>query len=826
MPRPSLVMRLLWREMVAGSLTALLLATMVAVAAITGVAFLVERVEAGLRQQANEMIGGDLLIAADHPLPPMFQRQAQARGLRVATSALFPSMVRAGEHSRLAEIKAVSGDYPLRGRLYGFVSAEGEETLGAPQSGSLWLDGGLAATLGLGVGDRLAVGEAEFIVAGILTREPDRSLNPFAIAPRVMLALADLPATGLVQPGSRIVWRLHLAGEEPAIREFRRWAEPLLARGERLEGMEDARPEIRLLFERAQRFLRLASLLSVVLAAVAIGLAARRFAASHIDGFAVLRAYGANARQLIGLFVGMFLAGGMAAALVGGAVGFLVHLALLTRLFPLFETDLPAAGARPLLLGLTVALVLLAGFALPPLLRLRQVPAVYVLRREWPAVTAPSLFTWLAGAAALFALLASFAGETRLAFHVAAGFAAALLGFALAARLLLAVYSVLAENLRGVWRLGFANLCRRKGATVTQLVAMALGCGVLILLFIARGDLLASWQARLPPDAPNRFVINIQPHQREGIAEHFRAHGVPLPEFAPMVRGRLLAIAGKAVRPDAYPDPRAQRLAEREFNLSMRSSLPPDNRIVAGRWFAPATQEVEFSVELGLAKTLGMQLGDVLAFAIAGRTLEGRITSLRKVDWDSMRVNFFVIAPPGSLDDQPMSYITSFHLPEGQATLLDSLVARFPNLTVIDVAALAAQVETTLERVAGVVGMVFAFALLAGLIVLAVAVQASLAERQAELALLVALGARRAQIRRVLLVEFAALGLAIAFLAVTAAAALATGLARQVLDLDYWPAPLPFSLAAVAIFLGVTLLGLLLTRRAYRRAVGVTLREG
>lgn len=820
----SLSWRLLWREVASGSLTAVILALIVAQAALSSVSFLAERVEGAIERRAFAALGGDLLLAADHRLPPLFLDEARRRGLLVAESALFPSMARYGEASLLVEVKAVSDRYPLRGFLLGKKGDE-EVRIAAPHSGEAWGEARLLASLAVPAGEKIALGKSEFVLAGILASEPDRPLNPFALAPRLIIALEDLPATGLDQPGSRISWRLHLAGEPDAIAAYRQWAKTRLGRGERLEGLDDARPELRLMLERAQRFLRLSALFTVTLAGLAVGLATRRFAHTHVEGFAVLRAFGARSNELLMLYVGMFLAAGVVAVLAGGVLGFGLHLVLLAPLANLLSEPLPLPTLRPLLLGSAVILVVLMGLALPQLLRLRGVPAVYVLRHEWPLLTAAAAGAWGIGALALAGLAVLFAGEAKLAVFVIGGFLVAVGVFIGASHALLAVCAVASERLRGSMRLGLANLARRRVATIVQLVSLALGLSVLILLLVAREDLLASWHARIPPEAPNRFVINIQPEQRKAVSDFFRRAGLGEIELAPMVRGRLVAIAGRTVRPDDYADTRAKRLAEREFNLSMRADPPPENRIVAGRWFLPASQGIEFSVEQGLAETLGMRLGDRLAFAIAGRTLEGRITSLRKLAWDSMRVNFFVIAPPGSLDDQPMSFITSFHLPPEKEKTIAALLREFPNLTVIDVTVAMRQVEEMLALMVEVLAAVFGFALAAGLVVLFVASEGSLAERRQELALLRALGARRRQLRAVLLVEFSLLGAAAGGLAAACAAAIATVLARGLFELDYWPALAPFAAAAFLAFLAVMGLGLMLTRQAYRAAVIEGLRE-
>jgi putative ABC transport system permease protein len=784
-----LAMRMLARDWRAGELTVLGIGLMLAVAALTSVGFLTDRVEQALRQQSHQLLGGDLLLTADHPLPDLFRQEAATRGLRVAESATFPSMVSLGDAALLAEIKAVSAGYPLRGslRTAAVLNAADAPTSVVPQAGEAWPDERLATTLSLAPGTALTLGRIAVRSGPILTMEPDRGMNVFALAPRLMINLADLPASGLVQNGSRIRYRLHLAGETSDVKAYEAWANAQLGRGEKIESLDNARPEIRNVTERAQRFLRLAALLAVILAAVAVALAAERYMRRHLDGCAVMRCMGASGAQLLLIHGGEFLIFGLAATLAGCGIGYAVQAGLEQMLASLMLTKLPAPSLLPWLHGLLVGLTLVTGFALPPLLRLKRVPTIRVLRREWSASEPASVGAYLLGAAVLAALMLWMAGELRLGLIVLGGFLIALAFFALMARLLLAVLGRLRPAGRGYgWRHGLVNLRRRLAATMVQAVALALGLTALLLLTVARGDLLDSWLERVPADAPNRFAINIQPDQRVAIADFFKSCGLPPPELEPMVRGRLVQVNGEPVGPESYADDRAQRLVDREFNLSWSVTVPSGNTVSGGRWHG-ATQAAEFSVEQGLAETLNLKLGDRLTYDIAGNRVEAAITSLRKLDWDSMRVNFFVMSPPVVLQDYPASYITSFHLPAGKAGVIPELVRTFPNITVIDVAALVRQLHATIDQVARAVQLVFGFAVLAGLAVLYAALQASSDERRHELAVLRALGARSRQLSSALLAEFAALGALAGLLAGIAASLIGWALARFAFRLDYLP---------------------------------------
>ncbi len=786
-----LALRMLARDWRAGELTVLGIALMLAVAALTSVGFLTDRVEQALKLESHQLLGGDLLLTADHPWSDDYRKEAAQRGLLLAESATFPSMVRFGDTAQLADIKAVTPGYPLRGALRNApaLNAPDAETKAVPARGEFWPDERLATALALVPGNALQLGGLSGTIGPVLTLEPDRGMNVFALAPRLLINHADLGATGLIQNGSRVAYRLHLAGEASLVRAYETWAKTRLGRGEKLESLDNARPEIRNMTERAQRFLRLAALLAVILAAVAVALAAERFLRRHLDGCAVMRCMGAREAQLLAIHGGEFLLFGLAATVAGCLVGYGVQAALQQLLAGLLVAKLPAPSLLPWLHGLLVGLTLIAGFALPPLLRLKRVPTIRVLRREWSGAEPASIGAYLVGAGVLAALMLWMAGELRLGFIVLAGFVAALGFFALMARLLLALLGRLRPAGNGYgWRHGLVNLRRRLSATLVQSVALSLGLTALLLLTVARGDLLASWQSKVPPNAPNRFVINIQPDQRVAIADFFATRGLPAPALEPMVRGRLVQVNDKPVGPESYTDDRAQRLVDREFNLSWSALLPAGNAISGGRWHG-ATAAPEFSVEQGLAETLNLKLGDRLVYDIAGNRVDAVVTSLRKLEWDSMRVNFFVMAPPGVLDAFPTSYITSFHLPTDKAALIPELVRAFPNLTVIDVATLVKQLHATLDQVSRAVQLVFGFAVLAGLAVLYAALQASADERRHELAVLRALGARRRQLAGALLAEFAALGALAGLLAGIAASLIGWGLARFAFRLDYLPQP-------------------------------------
>lgn len=813
-----LSLRMLRRDLKAGELGLLLVALIIAVTSLTSVGFFTDRVARALKLEANQLLGGDIVMVADHALNPEWRAEATRRGLRAVESASFTSMATVGEGAQLAGVKVVEDGHPLRGaiRIAPGLNQPDAPAPGIPARGELWLDERLASALGAKVGDTVGLGASRLRMAAVLSFESDRGANFFSLLPRLIINAADLPATQLIQPGSRAFYRLHVAGDPAEVARFEAWAKGRLQRGESLETVDNARPEVRTVLDRAERFLRFAAMLAVVLAAVAVGLATRRFVERHLDGCAVMRCLGARQAQLMGLFIGEFVLLGLAAGVVGCALGFGVQFVLAGLLGGLVGVPLPAPGGWPVAHGMAVALLLLLGFALPPLIRLGRVSTLRVLRREWNGVAAREGLAWGLGALVLAGLLVAIARDWLLGAWVVGGFALAFAVYGLVAWLVLGLLGHLRAVAGSGWRYGLAALRRRPVASLVQVLALGMGLTALLLLTLVRSDLLDNWRQSTPADAPNRFVINIQPDQLEPLRRFFADDGRPVPLLQPMIRGRLVQVNGRPVGPDDYTDDRARRLVDRDFNLSFDSRLPDGNSVVAGRWHGADTAP-QFSVEQGLAQTLGLGLGDVLTFEIAGVRSEARITSLRKLDWDSMRVNFFVIAAPGMLDSQPASYITSFHLPAAQMAFANRLVAAFPNLTVIDVAAVIGQIQGMVEQLIGAVQFVFGFAVVAGVVVLLGALQATHDEREKELAILRTLGARNRQLRGALLAEFAALGLVAGALAGVGATGIGWALGHFVFKLPYAPSLLPVLAGSVAGCLVVMLAGWLGTRHLLSR---------
>jgi putative ABC transport system permease protein len=805
-------------------------ALVIAVASVTSVAFFADRVSQALVRDAHQLLGADLVLVSDHPWKQEIAEQIKLHGLERAAAANFVSMAAANGSSQLAGVKAVTGNYPLRGRLR-IAPAPGAPDAPAeagPEKGAVWLEERLVSALGAPVGSRVRLGRAELRVAAVLTLEPERSANFFNVAPRLVMNAADLEATGLIQTGSRVWYYLYAAGSRNAIGSFETWMKNRLERGQRIDNLETGRPEVRASVERARRFLGLTALLAAVLAGVAIALTTRRFVERHLDGCAVMRCLGATQRRLLGLYGLEFALLGVASCALGTILGYAAHEAIGAALAGLLRAELPAPTLAPAVQGFLVGLVLLLGFALPPLVQLKNVPAVRVIRRESGAPQGGTLAAYAAGFAALAGLLIWQAGDLRMGAYVVGGFTAAVLAYFLVSLAILR--SVTHRKVAGrigamnsILRYGLISLRRHVRGNAVQVASLALGLTAVLLLTFTRNDLVDAWRRSAPPDAPNRFLLGVQAGQLEAVSRFFSDHGVAAPDLYPMVRGRLTAVNGKPVSEADYAEERAKRLVEREFNLSYMSELPSHNQIVSGRWYAPEAKEI--SVEEGIAERLGWKLGDELKFNVGADSFSARIGSLRKLRWDSMRINFFVIAPPRLLRGYPASFVSALRIEPGREAVMNELVAAFPNLTVVDVGAAVRQAQDVVDQLIAAVQFVFLFALGAGLLVLYSALVATEDERRREAAVMRVYGASRAQVTRAQRVEFLAMGAIAGLLATLGAAAIGQLLARRVFELDLPPS---LALWLAGPLAGVLLLSLnawLSSRKVLRTSPALTLRD-
>lgn len=827
-------LRTLWRDLRSGELRLLMVAVTLAVASLTAVGFFADRLKSGLQRDARALLGGDAVIASDNPTPEVFAAKARGLGLQVVRTLGFPTMVRAtderGGAAKLVALKAVEPGYPLRGSLSVSAGASqpGAPTRDVPAAGEAWAEGALLDALGLQVGDRLLLGNTSLRLSRVIVVEPDRGAGFMSFAPRVMIGHADLAASALIQPASRVSYRLAVAGPDEQVAVFAAWAAEEIrqpnVRGLRVESLQGGRPEMAQTLERAEKFLSLVALLAALLSAVAVALAARGFATGHLDDCAMLRVLGLNQRRMALAYSFEFALVGLFASALGVVIGFAVHYAFVFLLAGLVAAVLPSATVWPVLFGLGMGMTLLLAFGLPPVLQLAQVPPLRVIRRDVGNLRPASLGVLSVGVLGFAALLLVASRDLKLGLIAVGGFAAAVAIFAasswLAVKLLRRVVN---ESTAPRWLvLATRQISARPAYAVVQVSALAVGLLALVLLVLLRTDLISSWRKATPPDAPNRFVINVMPEQGDAFVKTLKDAGVSGYDWYPMIRARLVAVNGQASNPDDYADDRAKRLLDREFNLSHSAQKPPHNEIVQGQWRENEAGSV--SIEEGIAQTLKLKLGDVLRFDFGGLQIESKVTSVRKVDWGSMRANFYVMYPVASLPGVPATYMSAFRAPATRG-FDNALVRQFPNVTNVDMSTTISQIQRVLDQVIGAVEFLFAFTLAAGLVVLFASVTATREERAREFAIMRAVGARSSLLRQVQRAELMGVGLLAGFLASIMAAAVGWALARFVFGFEWTVSPWAVLLGAMAGAVLALAAGWWGLREVLRRPVVDTLRR-
>ncbi len=803
--RFALSLRLLLRDWRAGELRILLSALVIAVTATSAIGFFADRLQRSMVDQSAELLGADLVLRSPRPVNPVWLEQARTLGLREDEALEFPSVVLHGDNLQLCDIKAVRKGYPLRGTLRTAAQAYGAEanTRTIPEPGEAWVEARLLPLLQAKVGDEITLGNRALRIARIVTFDPGGAGNFASLAPAVLINRIDAEHAGVLAPGSRLTLNYQFAGDPAAISHYQQWLKPRLGPSDQLIDVHEGRPAIGSALDRAERYLELAGLVAVLLAGVAIAMASRRYSERHFNVSAMLRCLGAGQNDIVALYAPQLLLLGLIGSGLGVLLGWGAQFGLFLLLRELLPTQLPPPGPLPALLGVFTGLVVLAGFGLPPVLRLKNVPALRVLRRE---LTPMPLRAWLVYAAALAAmslLLWRYTGNAMLTLVVLGGALATLLVFGGLAWLLLRASRALNRGVGVAWRYGLNNLWRHPWLGVGQILAFGLVLMAMAIIALLREDLLATWQSELPARAPNHFVINILPDRVAPLGAFLRAHGIASAQIYPMVRGRLTAVNGEAMAERARRQ--GDEEVHREFNLTWSDRLQVDNAIVAGRWWQPADRgQPLVSVEKGVADRLGIRLGDTLTFSFGGQELRAKVVSLRTVQWDSFKPNFFMIFPPAVIEQFPATYITSFYLPPTERTLLAQMVRSFPAVTVIDLDRIMDQVRRILAQVTLAVEYVLVLVLLAGFAVLYAALQASLDERLYEGALLRTLGASRYQLRAGHLAEYALLGALAGVLAAAGAELIAWLLYTRVFSLDYH---LKWQLWALLPPLGALLIG-------------------
>ena len=812
-----LSLRSFQRQLRSGELTVLLLALALTVGAMSAVGLATDRVDQAVRRRAAASLAADLVVSADHPPPPEYLNAARELDLQTARTLSFPSVLTTEAATQLADIRAVSKAYPLRGQLRRanapFEPGTRVDTL--PRAGEVWLHSRLFAALDVAVGETVNVGEAELEVTGVLSYLPDQAMRFSEFAPTALMRLDDIEATGLLGPASRVSHRLLIAGPRTALRQLESRLATQLEAGEELRGVGEGRSRLGRALDRAEQFLGLSALVAVLVAAAAIALATRRYTARETDHVAVLKCLGASKRVIQGSHLFLLIWIGVAGSAAGVLLGYVGQAALIGLLGGLLDQQLPAPGWGPAATAATMGIVVLAGFGMPPVLRLGQTPPLRVLRREVqpPRLSSVTVFGEALGAVVVLLLWQT--GDARLTAYVLAGAAGGFGLLAAGAWALVRALSSLRGQVGTAGRFGVANIVRRGPESIAQVVAFGIGVMALLLLSLVRNDLLDAWRATVPADAPNHFLFNIQSDAVDGVRAFLEERGLERSKFYPMVRARLTAINGRAADAQQFPDSgRGEWFTERSHNLTWTESVPAGNAIAAGEFWQTSPETPAISLEEDVANDLGLELGDRLTFDVLGESVTAPITNLREVQWESLRPNFFVIFSPGVLQDYPANWLTSVYIPPNEGKVILPLVKEYPSVTVLDVNAIIEQVRNIMTQASRAVQFVFIFTLAAGAVVMLAAVQATRESRRFESALLRTLGASRATVFAGVAAEFLLLGLLSGVLAVVAAATSAWLLATQVLELAWQVSPALWLGAITATTLLVALAGLAVTRRA------------
>jgi putative ABC transport system permease protein len=789
--RGGLATRLLVRDWRAGETVILVVALVVAVAAMSAVGLFTNRVRQAVTQQAGEVLAADLRLESDYPITPDYEQLAFDNDLQTAHIVNFRSVILAGEASALADVRGVTDGYPLRGevRIADELAGTPRVADGVPQRGEVWAEPGLLVRLGVQVGENLEIGNLSLRVSQTLEFRPDEGWRFMEIAPTILLNLADLENTGLILPGSIIEYEMLFAGNEGRIAAFRNVLEPMMAIDQELDDIRDGRPEVRRSVVRAERFLILSALVSVLLGGVAVAMAARRFLARHLDSVALMKCIGAQHRDVLRLTLTQLLLLALAAGLVGSALGYLTQYGLTVLLDDLVEAQLPPPTLAGAVIGPITALTVAIGFALPPLLQLRSVPPARVLRHDLEPPPLGYTAVYGVAVASVTAMMYWLFRDFELIAYVMGGAVLTFLALYGAGRLLVMGLQHFRGRVGVAWRYGVANVARRGTESSVQVVAFGISLMVLLLLTLVRTELMNSWQSALPTDAPNHFVINIQPQERPVVDEILADHGIASPGFTPLVRARISHVNGTPLNEYVAKDERAEDELRDDLNLTWAAEMNPANELVAGTWWQAGDRMLQVSIEEEILEEIGLGLGDQLTYAIAGESITVTISSVRRINWDTFSPNFFMVLNPDVLDGFPQTFVTSFFVePEERGASLD-LAKALPSISVIDIGAVLDQVRRAMTRAALAVQYVFLFTFAAGITVLLAAIQATRDDRMYESAVLRTLGAGRNVVLQGVAAEFTALGLLAGTLGAFGAGVVGYFIADRLFELEYIPGP-------------------------------------
>lgn len=820
-----LAAQLLRREWRAGELGILLLAILIAVTCMTSINLFAERIHLALVNQSSDLVGADLVLSSPNPLPNTWVQQAHFYGLKTTTSLHFFSMLSANKQLQLADVSAVSPGYPLRGNLKIAAAKNTEQiTHAIPSSNTIWVETDLLASLHIKPGDNLKLGAGTFNATHILTYQPEISEN-FNFSPHALINFADIDKTKVVQPGSRLSYSVYFSGNTKQLKLFSSWVNPQLIPGQKLVGAGESNPSLQKSLERVQHYLGLGSLISVILAGIAIIVALKHFSLRHADTVALMRCYGASSRQVLFIYIWLLVGIGIVGIVLASIIGFFAQDILARNLASIIQIDLPPSSFSGVWFGAVAGFWVLLTFGLPPLWQLTRVPPARVLRRELAPLSLSSAWLYISGLIGISALVFWHTQDSKVAVIILLGCLGACFLFLLGAGILIAITHQARGKVGVAWRYGLANLARRWQTSILQISAFGFILMVLLLLIIVRNNLVVAWQKELPPTAPNFFIINIAPDQITGLKQQLAQIGIQDANILPMVRGRIVNINHQSVN-QLPANEREDESLNRELNLSWTEAVPHNNSLTQGLWWARGDGRV-ISVEQGLAQRLGLHLGDDLSFRIGSQSITAKVKSIRQLNWSSLEPNFYILFPPNVLENFPTTYITSFYLPPQKTTqALTGLIQQFPNFSIINIAEIVKHIQSLLTQASNSVRYLFFFAFLAGLLVLYATVYTTLDQRLWEAAILRALGASRYQIVSGLAAEFLIVGAFAGLLAGAVANVIGMQLGKRLFELTLHFSSALLFIGMVAGALLITMVGLFATRKVVFQSPLLSLRSG
>ncbi|MGZ4990877.1 MAG: ABC transporter permease [Methylobacter sp.] len=784
MTRFNLALRLLWRDSRSGELTILILALIIAVTSSTAIALFADRLQRTMVNQAGEFLAADLVISSPAEIPAEWLSKATELNLAQAQTVEFSSVLIEHDELLLASVKAVSSAYPLRGVLKTTASAAETVEHSGPKPGTAWVEKRVLSALKLNLGDALQVGEKPLTVSNIIIYEPDKRGDFYSFSPRVMINADDLQATGVLQPGSRVRYFFQFSGETKGLTEFQRWLKPQLNPSQRIMDIHEDRPELGSALERAERYLGLSSIIVILISGVAIAMATRRYTERHFNATAILRCLGCKQNEILWLYGSQFVVLGLSASAIGCLLGWFAQETLFHLLRSLLPQQVAAPGLLAVFFGFIIGMAILLGFALPPLLRLKKVPPLRVLRRELEPLPSSGWLIYGLAIAIVGLLIWRYTDDLKMTMTIVGVGLSSLSILGLLVYVVLSFSRRLLPHLGLTWRFGLQGLLKNSRGSVSQILAFSITLVAMVLSFSVRTDLINDWHKQLPANAPNHFALNIFPEQQQSFEQDLQQQQINGSQFYPVVRGRLVDINNTPVQQVVSKDSQGERATHRELSLTWTKELPADNKITAGRWWQGAGAG-QVSVEQKLADSLKIRLGDVLTFTVGSEQFTATVASIRELQWDTMKPNFYMIFSPGTLDAFPSTFITSFYLPESQKDFLNALVKKYPSTTLLEVDLILRQLQAILSQLTEAINYLLYFALMAGLTVLFAAVYATLDSRVHEGALMRTLGANRSFLRKTHIIEFSLLGLISGLLAVIISEAMLYALYTYVMHMEY-----------------------------------------